>query len=545
MLNFQTDSDMSRPSTCSTQGQSRKLSAFTESYDGDTESLSRTGSEVENCSVLSSNCNELLSSRAFQMKTERKISSESSFTRESSSLVESDSETETLASNASTVNYTDSDFCRVQRPADEVGLVQSAEILAQCDERCKSEIECCESRRDTTAGLANLLYHAKQIPDETSNTCDVNIGGNSCPELFSLRRKSPINSTYDVHSEAKNSWTKMQLEKFDNRPETRNTVSFEARTADENKSTDPPRATENSFREVGLENSISSEKCEEKLGLTEQEIIKKQRALRNNFKEIVKEARKSVREARAKLSADKITPPSRSKAASKPQTQLSKAGSKPQNQHKRAINSKQSERFLNDPSKEKDAWVGKRAPVSPRSNQVLRERKKQDAIEFERRQVQILITELNFLDLHEQAANIKTALAIKENQEKEYDIHLEAERREIRRRKNIEISRQKQDAKWKRLEEIREIEAHRKEKEEVERKRRVEEAKKRREKNRLLWESYNDILLANSVTRSFTFSYFPRLQLQPVERPHTEPQVKTHSAKVREAREKHGEKCHQ
>ena len=521
---------MSRPSTCSTQGQSRKCSALTDSYDGDIESLSRAGSEVGNNSVYF-NYNAPFSSPAFQMISDRIISSETSFPQESTPLFESESENETSTSNKSTVNYTDSDFCRVQRTADK-GLVESLEIT-QCEQNCKSGTASCKSRIDTTDTLISLLNNAKLTAVEASNTSfSVDEHSSPQPELYELL-KSPINSTQDRDGEVKAFWKEMKLAKIEDWQLTRQSVHSEERSANVSRSSSF-MTSENCDSEA----INSSEESYKEPELTEREIIQKQRDLRDSFKAIVKETRQTLKKVRAERSANEISPRRGKAVASKRRKERGKG-------LKNAVDSKESDSVLHDVSVVEGVWVGRRVQVSPISNKLLKQRKKQDALAPERRPVQDLIKELNNLDLHEQAANMESALAFKENQDKEFAILLEEERRNIKRRKNMEISRQKEEAKRKRLAEIRRSEAERQEREDTERKRRIEEAKKRRDKNRMLWESHNEILLANSITRSYTFSYFPKLRLQPIERPHTEPQKTTHSAKVRKAKEKHGEKCHQ
>lgn len=146
-----------------------------------------------------------------------------------------------------------------------------------------------------------------------------------------------------------------------------------------------------------------------------------------------------------------------------------------------------------------------------------------------------MITELTYLNLNEKAGDVKRALAFAEEKEKEYDIQLEEERQIAKGRKTAEKLHQKQEAKMQRLEQIRRTEAEWKEKEDLDRQRRVAKAKKRRERNRMLWESYHSAVLANSISKSFTFSYFPKLRPQPAERPQTEPPKRTHSAKHEEA----------
>ena len=515
---------MSRPSTSSTRGPSRKPSACADSYDGDMESLARMSSEVENYSVYS-NCNELLFSPAFQMISTRRISSDTTLTSESSP-VGSEFETETSNSNTSAGNYTDSDFCRVQRTAVQE-LVESAEVT-QRDEMYKIETaRRCETRTDSANGSATLLYLAKPITDEASKTS---------PELFGLRN-SPIYFSSSQQGHEDNDFVrKTQALKLENEPQTRNSVDIEpARSAQRYESSySSSGLVDRSVREIGSDKETTPiEKSIRESELAEQEIIQKQRALKNSFNDILREARKTLREAQAKQSAPEVTKARRNKAANKPQNERFE-GLKLEV----TADSKQKKSF-HVSGKSKDVWVGKRPQVSPRSiNQIIKQHKKQEAIQHEKRKVQDLLAELHGLDLHQQAANVENALALKENQDKEYDIQLKAERRDIKRKKNIEACREKEERKRKRTEEIRKMEAERKEKEEIERKKRIEEAKKRREKNRMLWESYNAALLASSVTRPFTYSYFPKLRLQPLEITPAEPQKRTHS-------QKHGGKCHE
>lgn len=501
-LTFQTDtSDVSRPSTCSTQGPNRKLSALTESYDGDTESfISRAGSEEGNYDVYS-NCCESVSSPAFQMIPQRRVCfNEATVIQEPSPLSESDSENEASTSNTSVVDYTDSDFCRVQRPAGE-GFIESRKMIENKGS-CESESASCESRIDS---VVTLLQHAKVTNDETSNTRFYDVD-DSNPEPFGIQKRSFYSTLHDHERKDKEFWAK-------------NPVCSEGSSTGESSS------------------SPACEKSDEEPKLTLQEIMEKQRDLRSSVKETVKEAKKTIRKARAKRYAYFTNP------------RYKKAEGKPRNERVKEIkvnaDSKQKKSSSHDPTKTEDVRMEKPAKCSPRSDTLLRKRRKREAVEMERRHVHILIAEMKYLNLHEQAEEMKSALESKENQEKEYDILLEVERQNIKRRKYIEMCRQKQEAKKKRLEELRRIEEERRVKEDIERTRRVEEAKKRREKNRMLWESYNAALLANSITKSFTFSYFPKLQRRPVDRPQIEPQKVTHSARVRRAREKHGGMCHQ
>lgn len=463
---------MSRPSTSSTL-ESRKLSALTESYDGDTESLTCPGAQIENNSIYF-NWNESLASPSFPFKLERIKSGDTDFTRKlSPPSIESDTETETETStrNTSAVNYTDSEFCRVKRPVEE--LAKSAESCQSNEDCFSSKTATEDNRSDTVEGLSTLLFHSNFISDETPNT------------------------NFYSHD------------------------SCEANSAEES-----------AMIENGTANITSSENYDQKRE-TERDIKEKKRALRNNFREIVKEARKVLRQTRAKRYRNEISS-GRSKTASKKQTvKINKAAP--------WTNSKQRDTFLKHSAKVKGVWTGKRAQGSPKTSNLLKQRKKQECLDIEKIQVQHLIAELTYLNLHEQAAGVKRALTFTEEKEKEFDIQLEEERRNIKSLKNAEKLQQRLEEKRKRLEEIRKIEAERKEKEAIDRQRRVEEAKKKRERNQMLWESYHSAVLANSVSRSFTFSYFPKLRLQPIERPQTEPKKLTHAAKHHEARrEKYG-----
>ncbi|KAL9984901.1 hypothetical protein ACROYT_G007246 [Oculina patagonica] len=470
---------MSRPSTSSTLV-SRKLSALTESYDGDTESLTCPGAQVENNSVYF-NCNESLTSPTFPVKLEGIKPSDTNFTRELSlPSFESDTETETSTSGTSAVNYTDSEFCRVKRPVEKI--VESAEICQRNEDCFKSETTTWDNRNDTVDGLSTLLFQSKFISDETPNT-----------------------NFYDH-------------------------VRCEANTAEESIS-GRAMLRENSvmIAENGTENINSSEKFDQRRE-TERDIKEKQRALRNNFREIVKKGRKVLRETRAKRNRNEISS-GRRKAVSKKQTERVKT-----NNAAAWTNSKKSDTSLENSTKVKDIWIGKRAHGCPKANNLLKQRKRQECLDIEKIQAQHLITELTHWNLHEQATDVERALTFTEEKEKEFDIQLEEERRNIKSLKNAEKLQQRQEEKRKRLEEIRKLEAERKEKEAVDRQRRVEEAKKKRERNLVLWESYHSAVLANSISRSFTFSYFPKLRLQPIERPQTEPQKLTHAAKHHEAR---------
>lgn len=477
---------MSRPSTSSTLGPSRKLSALTESYDGDTESLTCLGPQMEDNNVYF-NYNESLTSPTFPATLEARKLGDTCFTTESPSpSFESGTETETSTSNTSVVNYTDSEFCRVKRPAEE--LAESAEI-SQSNEGCfNSETAICDNRNTTVDDLSTALYHDSTFEsNEISNT---SFHGHIFCEANRAAESSPGRSVF----------------------------------------TDSSLAIKN-----GSENN-SSEKSGQRRE-TEGEIKEKQRALRNNLREIVKGARKILRQTRAKRYRTDVS--SGRKATSGKQNERVKINTAA------SAKSEQSDTFLKNSSKVENVRIGKRTQGSPRSSNLLKQRKKQQCLDIEKIQVQHLITELTYLNLNEQAADVERALTFTEEKEKEFDIQLEEERQKIKSRKTAEKLHQKQEAKRQRLEEIRRTEAERKEKEAIDRQMRVEEAKKRRERNQMLWESYHSVVLANSISKSFTFSYFPKLRTQPIERPQTEPQKRTHSSKHREARrrEENNEGC--
>ena len=383
-----------------------------------------------------------------------------------------ESETETWTSNTSIVNYTDSEFCRVKRPTGK--LAESAEN-SQSNEECFSNLE--------TASLGN----SKSAVDDLTTLLYRD---------FTLKSNEISKSSFNDHicSEA-NRALESSLGRF---------VFSDSSIAINNGSENNSRENSGQQRE------------------TEREIKEKQRALRNYLRDIVREARRILRQTRAKRCRTEAS--SGRKTTSGKQSERAKINTA-------SANSLQSDTFL----KVKNVRRGKRTQGSPRSGNLLKQRKKQECFDIEKIQVKHLITELTYLNLNEQAADVKRALTFTEEKEKEFDIQLEEERQIVKSRKAAEKLHQKQEAKMQRLEQIRRIEAERKEKEDIDRQRRVEEAKKRRERNRMLWESYHSAVLANSISKSFTFSYFPKLRPQPVARPQTEPKIRTHSAKHQEA----------
>lgn len=513
---------MSRSSISSIQAPSSGLLTRTgSSYEGDIESLALTDSEIENSSVHSAYYySESWLSPAFPVISSRRSSS-ATLAEESSSLFESEYDTEISSSDTSAVIYTDNDFCRVQRAVG-ARLVESA-FVTEGDKRCKWETDSgSDSRINTAHGSARSVYNAKPIANKASNLrFGVNEDGLS-QELYQSNASQQDCKHKDI-------LTKFQAMDFENGAQARNSVLHTIQTtksAYELKALHPCKSVDdNCFNEVDLEDKLNTpETTIQESELAERDIIEKKRFLRKNFSSVLKEARKSVREARGNLSAHEMKLRSKRATSKYPQVREPRLTVK-------ADSSK--EGSFENPVK----WVVTRPYINPRSKKFIKQRKKQDAIELERRRAELLIMELKGLNLHEQAANVKSALAFKDKKEKEYDDQLYAKREDIKKKKSIEAFHLKEEMKRKRLEEIRRKEEERKEKEDFERKKRIEEAKIRREKNRMLWESYNAVVLANSVSRSFTFSYFPKLRPRPLERPQTEPQKKTHS-------ENHVEKCH-
>lgn len=489
----------------STQAPSSGLLTRTgSSYEGDIESLALTDSEIENCSVHSVYYSESWPSPAFPIISTGRSSS-ATLAEESSSLFESEYDTEISSSDTSAVIYTDNDFCRVQRT---VGDRRAESAFAtEGNKRCKWETDgASDSRINTAHYSAPSLYNAKPIPNEASNL------------RFSVK--------HDCKHE--DILTKFQAMDFENGAQARNSLHKNQKTmnAHELKALHPCKSVDGShFNEVGSEDKLNTpETTLQESELAERDIIEKKRFLRKNFSSVLKEARKSVREARGNLGAHEMKLRSKRATSKYPQVREPRLTVK-------ADSNK--EGSFGNPVK----WVVTRPYVNPRSKKFIKQRKKQDAIELDRRRAELLIMELKGLNLHEQAANVKSALAFKDKKEKEYDDQLDAKREDIKKKKSIEACHLKEEKKRKRLEEIRRKEEERKEKEDFERKKRMEDAKIRREKNRILWESYNAVVLANSVSRSFTFSYFPKLRPQPLERPQTEPQKKGHS-------ENHVDKCH-
>ena len=221
-------------------------------------------------------------------------------------------------------------------------------------------------------------------------------------------------------------------------------------SAHELKALPPCKSVDDSFfNKVDLEEKLNTpETTTQESELAERDIIEKKRFLRKNFSSVLQEARKSVREARGNLSAHEMKLRSKRATSKYPQEREPRLTVK-------ADSNK--EGSFENPVK----WVVTRPYVNPRSKKFIKQRKKQDAIELERRRAELLIMELKGLNLHEQAANVKSALAFKDKKEKEYDDQLDAKREDIKKKKSIEACHLKEEMKRKRLEEIRRKEEER------------------------------------------------------------------------------------
>ena len=147
----------------------------------------------------------------------------------------------------------------------------------------------------------------------------------------------------------------------------------------------------------------------------------------------------------------------------------------------------------------------------------LKRREKRDFSNAEKEKVGHILTALGSMDLRE--------LAVCKKEEKSEEVEL------AERQKGVELLRLVRGEKLKQVA----VRSERKEREERERKMSIEQAKR----NEMLLESYNNTILACSVTRSFTFSYFPKLRnkIETI----SQPQKRTHSSRIRE--EKYKRQC--
>lgn len=126
-------------------------------------------SEIENCSVHSAyHYSESWLSPTFPVISTGRSSS-ATLAGESSSLFESEYDTEISSSDTSSVIYTDSNFCRIQRTVGE-RLVDESAFVTEGDKRCKWETDGVrDSKINTAHGSAPSLYNAKPMPDEASH----------------------------------------------------------------------------------------------------------------------------------------------------------------------------------------------------------------------------------------------------------------------------------------------------------------------------------------------------------------------------------------
>ena len=139
--------------------------------------------------------------------------------------------------------------------------------------------------------------------------------------------------------------------------------------------------------------------------------------------------------------------------------------------------------------------------------------------ETEKYEVERLIKELHSLNLTEKASTLAYAFNYKMETERELQLQLKRERRQVmletKRQKLEEVARLRAEEKRRRIEEKAREERERREREERERKKKIEEDRRRREHNVQMWTSYHMSELACSFSRSFTYSYFPKLDTHP------------------------------
>ena len=448
-----------RSSRCS----SRTLSASTrKTYDSDVES---SGFQ-QNEKITNSSNNESLSAVLLPLttnpgETRQVISScDSGFFQDSTRSVECDSETETSTSGTCTSSYTERDYRSLGDLCEETLLG-------------RTHFESVESQFDATNSVDTLTRQCSQVSE-----CDV---GEKSRKGLSF---GPENTACVENLRGELELTKAPCIRFES----------QAKNVD-----------------AGCSTPNADKSGESKL--TYQEILQKQRELRDNFKKLLNEARKSVREWRAKQSAVEASP-RRATAAGK----------------------------TRNGGESKQTSVVKRSRLEGKPTH----RKNQGSVKRNREKTEILITELSDLNLIEQASTLEDAWVAKENQEREHDILLKAIRQNNETRKKREMRQKKEDENRKRLEEIRKIEEQKEERQEYEKRRKAKEEVKRREKNRMLWESYHEIALTNSISRSYTFSYFPKLTPKLEEPTEGDPfavETTTVPAKVSETRKKQ-KKCY-
>ena len=125
-------------------------------------------------------------------------------------------------------------------------------------------------------------------------------------------------------------------------------------------------------------------------------------------------------------------------------------------------------------------------------------------------EVHKLVVELTTLDLKEEASQLMQSLKSKESSELElraklYNENLKA-RLKATRKKELEIARLRKE----RIANKERLERERKEREERERRERVMAALKRKAQNMELQKRYDQSVMSTRLSRSFTYSYFPK-----------------------------------
>lgn len=145
--------------------------------------------------------------------------------------------------------------------------------------------------------------------------------------------------------------------------------------------------------------------------------------------------------------------------------------------------------------------------------------KKKDTERLERYEVEKMISELRSLNMIDYADKLSQAMASKDEYEAKLRHKLNQEKKLAaqlaRKQKLDELARIREEEKRKKMAEKERLEQERKKREALEIAKRQAEAIKRREHNLKLQESLNYTLLATDKSRSFTYSYLPKLKTNP------------------------------
>ncbi|XP_031552262.1 trichohyalin-like [Actinia tenebrosa] len=154
--------------------------------------------------------------------------------------------------------------------------------------------------------------------------------------------------------------------------------------------------------------------------------------------------------------------------------------------------------------------------TDPQPSKKLNSVKKKDRERLERYEVDKMISELRSLNMMEYADKLSQAIASKDEYEAKLRDELNQERKLAaqlaKKQKSEELARIRQEEKRKKMAKKERLEQERKEMEALEIAKRQAEAMKRREHNLKLQESLNYTLLATDMSRSFTYSYLPKLK---------------------------------